>query len=68
MAIVTGTTSTNPARPTAGISWVSICSVPYADEEMQSGASTPRADGLPSRSSLSFSLTNGGPSSAFFRR
>ena len=35
---------------------------------MQSGASTPRADGRPRRSSPSFSLTRGGPSRVFLSR
>ena len=38
-----GTTSENAASPMYGVSWVRISSAPYAEEEMQSGASTPRA-------------------------
>ena len=68
MAMVMGTTRLKAASPTKGMSWLSISSEPYADDEMQSGARTPRADGRPSRSSPSFSLTSGGPSRAFFNR
>ena len=40
--------------------------MPYADDEMPSGDSTPRASGLDSRCSPSCSLTSGGPSSRRF--
>ena len=43
-----------------------ISSLPYADEEMPSGDSTPSASGLDSRSSPSWSFTSGGPSSRRF--
>ncbi len=33
----------NAAKPKAGISATSICSPPYADDEMQSDESTPKA-------------------------
>lgn len=45
-----------------------ISSVPYAEEEMQSGASTPSASTLDSRWWSSRLLVNGGPSSRRFSR
>ena len=64
-ANVTGSTSANDATPTYLTSSTSISSVPYAEEEMPSGASTPIAMRLPSRSVASCSLTIGGPSRTF---
>ena len=68
MARVIGTTRAKAANPMVGTIWVSISSVPYADDEMQSGASTPSAVGRPRRSELSCSVTSGGPSNLFFNR
>ena len=56
-----GTSRLKAASPMYGVIWVSICSVPYADDEMQSGASTPSAIGRLSRSVLSCSETSGLP-------
>ena len=56
-----GTTSANAARPMKGVIWVRISSVPYAEDEMQSGASTPSAIARLSRSPLSCSETRGLP-------
>ncbi len=53
------------ARPPLSSS-IRISSVPYAEEEMPSGARTPSAATLDSRCSLSSSLTMGGPSSRRF--
>ena len=58
----------NAAIPKIGSSTMSISSEPYAEEEMQSEDSTPRASGLDSRSSCSCSLTSGGPSSRHLAR
>ena len=52
-----GTTSAKAAMPMSGVIWVRISSVPYADEEMQSGASTPSASIRFSRSPLNCSVT-----------
>ena len=56
----------NAASPAIGSSAMRISSVPYADEEMPSGDSTPSASGLDSRCSPSCSLTSGGPRSFVF--
>ncbi len=61
MTNMIGTTSANAASPMDGVIWVSISSVPYAEDEMQSGAKTPRAMGRLSRSPLSCSETEGFP-------
>ena len=68
MASVMGTTNVKAARPTYGTIWVSICSVPYAEDEMQSGARTPRAMGRLRRSDANCSVTSGGPRSLFLSR
>ena len=57
-----GTTRANAAMPMTGVICVRISSVPYAEDEMQSGAKTPRAIPRLSRSPLSCSVTNGFPS------
>ena len=67
-AKVIGSRRLKAATPTAFTSSKRISSVPYAVDEMQSGASTPSAVGLPSRSTDRRSVTRGGPSSAVFRR
>ena len=46
----------------------SISSVPYADDEIMSGASTPIATGVERRSCVSCSETIGGPRIRFFSR
>ena len=56
-----GTTSANAASPMKGVICVRISSVPYAEDEMQSGARTPSAIARFSRSPLSCSVTNGFP-------
>ena len=56
-----GTTSANAASPMSGVIWVRISSVPYAEEEIQSGANTPSAMGRFSRSPLNCSETSGLP-------
>src|SRR5581483_3615246 len=66
MASVIGRIRVNAARPASGSSAIRISSVPYAEEEMPSGESTPSASGLDSRCSLSSELTSGGPSSRSF--
>ena len=63
-----GTRSENAARPINGVSCVKICSAPYAEDEMQSGASTPSATGLLIRSPANCSETNGFPKNARFKR
>ncbi|OEV37117.1 hypothetical protein HS99_0004675 [Kitasatospora aureofaciens] len=68
MTPVTGITRAKPATPATGTSCVSICSVPYALELMQSGASTPNATGFDSFSARSCAVTSGGPSSNLFTR
>ena len=49
MAIVTGITIAKAPIPMRGTMMVSISSVPYADEEIMSGARTPKATGFESR-------------------
>src|ERR1700730_2649558 len=63
MISVMGRIRLNAAMPSAGTSTMRISSVPYADEEMPSGDSTPSASGLDSRCSPRSWLTSGGPSS-----
>ena len=63
---VMGRMRLNAAIPASGSSAMRISSVPYADDEMPSGESTPSASGLDSRCSPSCSLTSGGPSSRRF--
>ena len=63
MTSVMGRIRLNAATPIAGTSTMRISSVPYADEEIPSGDSTPRASGLDSRCSPRSWLTSGGPSS-----
>ena len=43
MMLISGVKSENAARPKAGMSATNICSPPYADDEMQSDESTPKA-------------------------
>ena len=57
-----GTTRANAAMPMNGVIWVRISSVPYAEDEMQSGARTPSARMRLSRSPLNCSVTYGFPS------
>ena len=66
MTSVNGRISVNAARPAIGSSAIRISSVPYADEEMPSGDSTPSPSGFDSRCSPSCSLTSGGPSRRVF--
>ena len=66
MTSVSGRIRVNAARPAIGSSAMRISSVPYAEEEMPSGDSTPSASGLVSRCSPSCSLTSGGPSRRVF--
>ena len=54
--------------PMIGTMMRSISSVPYADDEIMSGASTPMATGLARRSWVSCSETLGGPRIRFFSR
>src|ERR1700737_5129227 len=63
MISVMGRIRLNAATPSAGTSTMRISSVPYAEEEMPSGDSTPSASGLDSRCSPRSWLTSGGPSS-----
>ena len=56
-----GITIENAASPMIGTITTSISSVPYADDEIMSGASTPIATGVDSRSWVSCSETIGGP-------
>src|SRR5580704_14973140 len=63
MTSVMGRISENAATPSAGTRTMRISSVPYAEEEMPSGDSTPSASGLDSRCSPRSWLTSGGPSS-----
>ena len=60
---VMGRSRVKAARPTKGTSAIRISSVPYAEEEIPSGDSTPSASGLDSRCSPRSWLTSGGPSS-----
>ena len=60
IASVMGMTIVNAARPMIGTMMTSISSVPYAEEEIMSGASTPMATGVASRSWVSCSETSGG--------
>src|SRR5580692_5495306 len=66
MTSVSGRIRLNAATPSAGTSTIKISSVPYADEEIPSGDSTPSASGLDSRCSPRSWLTRGGPSSFRF--
>jgi hypothetical protein len=68
IASVIGITIENAARPMIGTMTTSISSVPYADEEIMSGASTPIATGVERRSCVRFSDTIGGPRMRFFSR
>jgi hypothetical protein len=68
MTNMIGTSSENAAKPMYGVSWVRICSAPYAEDEMQSGDRTPRATGLEIRSPASCSETNGRPRKTLFNR
>ncbi len=68
MATVMGTTRANAARPTAGTRTRRISSVAYADDDRLSEANTASAVGFPSRSSSSWSVCSGGPSSRRFTR
>src|SRR5580658_5279440 len=61
MTSVMGRIRLNAATPIAGTSTMRISSVPYAEEEMPSGDSTPSASGLDSRCSPRSWLTRGGP-------
>src|SRR5580704_11510420 len=63
MTSVIGRIRLNAAMPIAGTSTMRISSVPYAEEEIPSGDSTPSASGLDSRCSPRSWLTSGGPSS-----
>src|ERR1700722_11851695 len=63
MTSVRGRIRLNAATPSAGTSTMRISSVPYAEEEIPSGDSTPSASGLDSRCSPRSWLTSGGPSS-----
>src|ERR1700728_4840140 len=60
---VMGRSRLKAARPTKGTSAIRISSVPYAEEEIPSGDSTPSASGFVSRCSPRSWLTSGGPSS-----
>src|SRR5580698_8506919 len=62
MTSVMGRIRLNAATPIAGTSTIRISSVPYAEEEIPSGDSTPSASGLDSRCSPRSWLTSGGPS------
>src|SRR5580658_10191310 len=66
MTSVMGRIRLNAATPIAGTSTIRISSVPYAEEEIPSGDSTPSASGLDSRCSPRSWLTSGGPSSRRF--
>src|SRR5580704_12433600 len=66
MTSVMGRIRLNAATPIAGTSTIRISSVPYAEEEIPSGDSTPSASGLDSRCSPRSWLTSGGPSSFRF--
>src|SRR5580693_2417011 len=61
MTSVMGRIRLNAATPIAGTSTMRISSVPYAEEEIPSGESTPSASGLDSRCSPRSWLTSGGP-------
>jgi len=65
---VIGMTSMKPRTPKYGMSWVSICSEPYAEDEIMSMPMIPSAVGLLSFSPCSSSLTSGLPSSRRFHR
>jgi hypothetical protein len=56
------------ASPKRGRRMRRISSEPYADDEMQSLESTPRARVLLSRSSWSWVVVSGGPRTAHLRR
>ncbi len=68
IARVMGITRLNAPIPMSGTMIRSISSVPYAEDEIMSGASTPMATGLASRSWVSCSETLGGPRMRFFSR
>ena len=68
MASVIGITIVKAASPMTGTMMRSISSVPYADDEIMSGASTPMAIGVDSRSCASCSDTNGLPRTRFLSR
>ena len=68
MTAVTPITRLKAAIPMTGTRMTSISSVPYEDEEVQSGARTPQATGWDSRSWRSCSLTSGFPSRSRFSR
>jgi hypothetical protein len=61
IASVIGITMVNAATPMIGTMIRSISSVPYAEEEIMSGARTPMATGVASRSCVSCSDTRGRP-------
>ena len=63
-----GMTIENAASPMIGTITTSISSVPYAEDEIMSGASTPIATGVDNRSWVSCSETIGGPRSRFLSR
>ena len=65
---VIGSRMLKPDSPNVTSSAMRICSVPYADDEMQSLDSTPSATFLDSFSSVSFAVTSGGPSSTRLMR
>jgi len=65
IANVIGITMVKAATPMIGTMIKSISSVPYAEEEIMSGARTPMATGVASRSCVSCSETNGCPRSRF---
>ncbi len=66
IASVIGITMVKAATPMIGTMIRSISSVPYADEEIMSGARTPIATGVARRSCESCSDTIGGPRIQFF--
>jgi hypothetical protein len=68
MTPVIGSRMWKPVRPNTASRMISISSVPYADDEMQSDDSTPRAVFFDSFSSCSWAVTSGGPSSTRFTR
>ncbi len=63
MTPVIGSSSVNAASAANGSSSMSTCSGPYADDEMQSGESTPSAVVFDSRSWCRRALVSGGPRS-----
>ena len=68
IARVMGITRLKAPMPMIGTMIRSISSVPYAEEEIMSGARTPMATGLARRSCVSCSETLGGPRMRFLRR